>query len=145
MIVISHRGNISGPDKKNENHPDQIKKAHNLGFDVEIDVWWDSGKFILGHDNPEYEIPESFLKEQYLWCHAKNIDALNKMITLGAHCFWHQEDDFTLTSRGYIWTYPRKILTKKSICVMPELSKYRKEEFNLAFGVCTDFPRRYKK
>ena len=22
--------------------------------------------------------------------------------------FWHQTDDFTLTSHGYIWTYPGK-------------------------------------
>ena len=31
------------------------------------------------------------------------------------HCFRHQEDDVTLTSRGYMWTYPGKPLTEKQI------------------------------
>lgn len=33
------------------------------------------------------------------------------------NCFWHQEDDYALTSSGYIWTYPDKLLTDKSIIV----------------------------
>ena len=35
--------------------------------------------------------------------------------------FEHQEDDVTLTSEGYIWTYPNKQLTDNSIAVLPEL------------------------
>ena len=145
MIIISHRGNIDGPDVKYENHPDQIEKAFNAGYDVEIDVWLESGKFILGHDKPQYEVNWEYLTRPYLWCHAKNIDALVAMLNIGAHCFWHQEDDVTLTSKGYIWTYPKKRLTKKSICVMPELSNYYDVEFNLATGVCTDYPGKYVK
>jgi hypothetical protein len=22
------------------------------------------------------------------------------------HCFWHQDDDVALTSRGFVWKYP---------------------------------------
>lgn len=39
MIIISHRGNLFGTDRKNENRPEQIKKALKEKFDVEIDVW----------------------------------------------------------------------------------------------------------
>jgi hypothetical protein len=51
MIIISHRGNLYGPDKENENKPDQIQKVLNLGYYVEIDVWFIDEKLYLGHDN----------------------------------------------------------------------------------------------
>ncbi|WP_415286508.1 hypothetical protein ABXT46_00215 [Candidatus Pelagibacter sp. Uisw_104] len=38
MFHISHRGNIFGPNKKNENKIDYIKNALNLGFGVEVDI-----------------------------------------------------------------------------------------------------------
>ena len=50
------------------------------------------------------------------------------------HCFWHQEDDVTLTSKGYLWTYPNKQLTPKSIAVLPE--GVIEEEIA---GFCSDF------
>jgi hypothetical protein len=34
--------------------------------------------------------------------------------------FWHQNDDFTLTSKNYIWTYPGQPYTASSVIVMPE-------------------------
>ena len=54
MILISHRGNIMGPNPEQENHPDYIREALNIGYDVEIDVWY-TDKFMLGHDKPQYE------------------------------------------------------------------------------------------
>ena len=39
MIIIAHRGNINGPSSL-ANHPLQIKRALDAGFDAEIDVWW---------------------------------------------------------------------------------------------------------
>jgi len=34
MIIISHRGNLYGPDKENENEnkPEQIQKVLDLGY-----------------------------------------------------------------------------------------------------------------
>ena len=60
------------------------------------------------------------------------------------HYFWHQEDDFTLTSKNYIWTYPGKPYTPKSIIVMPE-DNLKLFDFNQikeydVYGVCTDYP-----
>ena len=31
--------------------------------------------------------------------------------------FWHQEDDYTLTSEGYVWVYPGKPLIKKDLTI----------------------------
>ena len=102
MIFISHRGNICGPNPDHENNPEQITKVVSMGFDVEIDVWYQNDAWYLGHDKPQTEIDISFLKNTKLWCHAKNLSALEKMIDLNIHCFWHQTDDYTLTSNGYI-------------------------------------------
>ena len=141
-ILISHRGNINGKNEKLENSPSYVKKALDLGYDVEVDVWVVNDKFYLGHDNPQYEIPIEFLKNEKLWCHAKNIIALNKMLENDIHCFWHQEDDVTLTSKGVMWTYPGKELTSNSIQVMPEWDN--KEHKNI-MGLCSDYVEKYKK
>jgi len=142
MRLISHRGNINGSNPEMENNPEYIQEALDLGYDVEIDVWWveDTGfcesGFYLGHDEPQYKVNEKYLEEVGLWCHAKNIDALNQMIENGKiHCFFHQEDDVTLTSEDYLWTYPGKQLTSNSICVMP--SDHRIMTLDIA-GICSD-------
>ncbi len=134
MILIAHRGNLNGKTNR-ENQPEYIQEALVQDFDVEIDVWYVNDEFWLGHDMPQYKIEENFLENPRLWCHAKSIDTLYKMTSNSLiHCFWHQEDDVTLTSRGYLWTYPGKQLTKKSICVLPE----KRFEAEMA-GVCSDY------
>ena len=145
--LISHRGNISGPDPSSENHPDYIREALLAGYECEVDVWYKDNEWWLGHDEPVYDIGKSFLRNDKLWCHAKNLEALNAMLNDNVHCFWHQEDDVTLTSQGYLWTYPGKTLTSKSICVMPERANYDDKILtsNCIAGICTDFPKRYVK
>ena len=144
MLLISHRGNINGKSEQ-ENHPSHIDYALKQGFDVEIDVWKvNKTEWYLGHDKPQYKIDLEFLKNDKLWCHAKNIDALNDMLEYkDIHCFWHQEDDVTLTSKGYMWTYPNKQLTDKSIAVCPEVWKIKIEQPKLATGICSDYIERY--
>ena len=58
------------------------------------------------------------------------------------HCFWHQNDDYTLTSQGLIWTYPKKLLYLNSICVLPELGY--KGDINKCYGICSDYIERHK-
>ena len=106
MKIISHRGYINGPDATIENNPAHIKKIIETGIDAEIDVWYINNRFFLGHDEPRYEVSDNFLLDSRLWCHAKNISSLVNLLKIGAHCFWHQEDDYTLTSKGFIWAYP---------------------------------------
>ena len=140
MKIISHRGNINGPRKELENKPRYINQALELGYDVEIDVWWKDDGFWLGHDEPQFKVNRQFLQNDKFWCHAKNIEGLYKMLdNNNIHCFFHQEDDVTLTSKGYILTYPNKQLTDNSIAVLPkELDK----SLN-CYGVCTDFVTRW--
>ncbi len=144
MKIISHRGNISGPNPEKENSIPYIKKALTAGYEVEVDVWKINSNFFLGHDLPQYEVNINFLENKKLWCHAKNILALQSLLDRGIRCFWHQEDDCTITSDGVIWTYPGKELTENSICVMPELAEYSDSEIRKCLGICTDFPDRYK-
>ena len=140
MILISHRGNLNGKSSY-ENHPEYIQDALSKDFDVEIDVWYIDGEYWLGHDNPQYPVDKHYLENPKLWCHAKNIDALNNMCKNGIHCFWHQNDDVTLTSHGYLWTYPDKQLTEMSICVLPEIQKV---DITNCIGICSDYIENYK-
>jgi len=145
MIIISHRGNLKGPEIEKENSPKFIQEALDAGFHVEIDVWYINNSFFLGHDEPTHNTHLNFLKNDNLWCHAKNIDALKQMIDAKVHCFWHQTDDVTLTSLGYLWTYPGKKLTKNSVCVLPEkINNLNNIKGISVKGVCTDYPLRYK-
>lgn len=136
MKYISHRGNTVGKNEETENNPAQIIKTLEEGFDVEIDVWYINQKFFLGHDEPKYEVDETFLEKENLWCHAKNIDSLLFMLKNSKiHCFWHEKDTLTLTSRNYIWAYPGNQPLKNSIAVMPELYN---DNIKLCSGICSD-------
>jgi hypothetical protein len=143
MILISHRGNIDGRLENVENSPDYITFALNQGYDVEIDVWYIDSKFYLGHDEPLYKIEEKFLENQNLWCHAKNENALFKMLqNKKIHCFWHQSDDYTLTSKGIPWVYPGKKVSEKGIWVLPERTNYKNIKIN-CLGICSDYISNY--
>ena len=149
MKLIAHRGNTTGPNPLEENKPEYIEKALCEGFHVEIDIGYEQyeKKFYLGHDEPQYIIDWFWLAKykDFLWIHCKNIEALYEFVyaTSGFNYFWHQNDDFTLTSRNYIWTYPGKPYTPRSVIVMPENSIGRDKFDTLrvynCFGVCSDY------
>ena len=138
MKIISHRGNTSGPNKEYENHPNVISSLLKKNIDCEIDVWFIENKFYLGHDFPQYEVEESYILQKGLWCHAKNLEALYEMNKKNdIHFFWHENDDYALTSKNIIWTYPDKKTTNKSIIV--DLNKnWRNKNYN-CLGVCVDW------
>lgn len=143
MKLISHRGNLSGPNKDRENHPDYIDEAIKLGFDVEIDVWMVEGVLNLGHDEPQYGITQQWLNDRYdkLWIHCKNIEAIEWFSLIeGLNYFWHEEDTVTLTSQNYIWAYPGKQPIKNSIAVMPEIYKDNTKD---CLGICSDYIKNY--
>jgi hypothetical protein len=73
MILIAHRGLVDGPNKEIENSPEQILTAIDLGYDCEIDVWYDDGWY-LGHDMPQYKTDAKFLlkNKESFWIHSKN-------------------------------------------------------------------------
>lgn len=137
MRKIAHRGNINGPSHK-ENQPLYILKAISLGYDVEIDIWVTNNLLWLGHNGPQYLIEDKFLLDNgsKLWIHCKNLAALEYLNThyKQLNYFWHQEDDFTLTSQGYIWTYPGKEIGPMSVIVDLE----GKTGYN-CYAVCSDY------
>lgn len=122
-----------------ENNPDYLQNTISMGYNVEIDVWKIKGDFYLGHDKPDYKIDFGFLRSIKMWCHAKNLEALEVMLDNDINCFWHENDDFTLTNSGYIWTYPKKQVTPKSIIVCHDLENTKKMSQLDISGVCSDF------
>ena len=61
MFFISHRGNLKGPNKTQENKIEYIDKALKKNFDVEIDLWFVKKNFFLGHDEPLYKVDRNIL------------------------------------------------------------------------------------
>jgi hypothetical protein len=141
MKLIAHRGLVKGPDKILENTPKQIEFAIKEGFDCEVDIWSIDNVYYLGHDDPEYRIDKDFLSNPHLWLHAKNIEALDRLSLTSFNFFWHQNDDYTLTSHRYIWTYPGKSMSRHSIMVMPEWqnSSFSNLYDQNCYGICSDY------
>ena len=150
MKIISHRCNLKGPDKSRENNITAMRECIAMGYDVEIDVWYqpEANKLYLGHDAPLSYISWDDLKNirESIWIHCKNLEALYTFTKNpdGFNYFWHESDAFTLTSKNYIWTYPGKNCTQRSIMVMPEWEREPCELGKLTeldyHGICTDYP-----
>jgi hypothetical protein len=144
MLIIAHRGNTNGPNPSLENKPSYIDEAlQNKGIDVEIDLRIKDNQLYLGHDEPTYLIDQQFIidRQDHLWIHCKDIESL---IYCSTHLpftnyFWHQEDDYTLTSKGFIWVYPCQPIPPnktRCICVIPEVDR---TFVNNSYGVCSDY------
>ena len=144
MLFIAHRGNVRGPSNE-ENAPWHVEHALAHGFDVEVDVWVDENTICLGHDEPEYHIDMSFLSQDGLWCHAKNAKALSLLLELDQTVFYHQEDNFTITSNGYIWSYPGCATEPKCIAMEAGFSENVARGLRNISGVCSDYIWEYRK
>lgn len=144
MIFIAHRGNTEGPDPDNENTCPHIDRALHMGFECELDVWVDgAGKVLLGHEFPENEVSLHWLEERSdkLWIHCKNVEALAFFLDANVNCFWHESDQYTITSRGWIWTYPGyPPRGGKAVCVLPESNALPTIGFS---AICSDYISRY--
>ena len=143
-------------NNKKENEPEYILNALLKGFDVEIDLRVKSSKIYLGHDYCKFRINEKFLTnyKKKLWIHAKNTDALVYLKNHSAryNFFWHQEDLFTITSKGYVWTHYKSLkslirknkISNKTICTLPEIYQINKNKLNIFHGICSDYILFYK-
>ena len=149
MIYISHRGNLDGSKPELENQPSYIDAAIAAGFEVEVDLWVNEFGSWLGHDGPQYSVPTEWLTDRtnQIWVHCKNPDALSFAIHHGLHCFFHNTDDYTLTSNGYVWAFPgKKNSSAKCINVLPELNWWELSQgWEIQYaGVCSDFISKLK-
>jgi len=148
MRLISHRGNLNGPNPECENHPNYIDYTLSLGYDVEVDLYFIGGSLFLGHDGPQYEITEEWLKarKDCLLVHCKNANALDYMVELDApeyvpEFFWHENDQFALTSRMAVVVYPGRQIGPNSIVMKPELNNYTVGD---CYAICSDYISKFK-
>lgn len=150
MILISHRGNVSGSIPEKENHPLYIQEALDRGFNVEVDIRYIDDEFWLGHDGPQYKIHFDWIwtRRSKLWVHCKDISSIvffNVANTYSpdnsVNYFWHDTDTVTLTSQGYLWAFPGNQPIVGSIAVMPELGN---DDISSAMGVCSDYILNFK-
>jgi hypothetical protein len=142
MRLISHRGNLTGPNFTDENKPWYIEEAVKAGFNVEVDIWYVKGKWFTGHDEPLHEVTIEWLSNKNFWLHCKNVEAFEQMtyISPQLHYFWHGIDCYTLTSANIPWVYPGKQTFKTAICVLPEHGEGLDKIRNLdVYGFCSDY------
>lgn len=139
MILIAHRGNYAGRVAHLENTMVHLRDAISRGYDVEVDLWVIDGLLYLGHDGPEHLASPSEIKElePRAWFHAKNHAALVYGLQNSLHVFFHDRDEYTLTSRGIIWAYSGKLVEAHGIAVMPEYTPDYVVSWD-ALGVCSD-------
>jgi len=149
MLIISHRGNLEGENESTENSPSQIETAINFGYDVEIDLWLIDNDFMLGHDKPEHPISLDWLvsNEKFLWVHCKNFEAIDYLSKnqINLNYFFHDSDDLTLTSRNFMWIYPKKTYSNNSVIVCKDYDEFTNYLKKPPLGVCTDNPHLLKK
>lgn len=137
-----------------ENDPEYIDEAIGAGFDVEIDIRYEDCKFYLGHDDPQYYVPLTWLdnRKDKLWIHCKDLKSLDYISSspIDFHYFWHEIDRYTLTSKGIGWVLVGQFPFKKSIVVLPESINYydsyqgKYDRILDTMGICTDEPIFYK-
>jgi len=143
MIIISHRGNVSGRNKDLENEPKHCHRLLHSKRQVEVDVWYYNNSWYLGHDSPHYEIDLDFITLPGLWLHAKNLDAAAALRCLGVNYFCHSDDDYAVTSMGYLWVHQKFNITEcsnhalsLSVVVLP--LNVDKSVLNKCYGICVD-------
>jgi len=137
--------NIDGKNPSLENQPDYVEGALKMNYFVEVDVWYDRNQWYLGHDEPTYRVDYSWMSKELLVLHCKNIEALEKLVEISNpldNYFWHQDDDVTLTSFGWIWAYPNvEVNSSKAVAVLPEIEGTDVSGFG---GICSDFIEEYR-
>jgi hypothetical protein len=140
---ILHRGLAHGPDENLENCFENLLAKIKDGWEVEVDVWFEDGRWLLGHDYEvakKNEISEEAMIELLpgSWFHCKNVRALCEAGKKGWRCFSHDCDEVVLTSTGQIWCYPG-VFSDGTIAVLPEKYEGWKLGKHRLVGVCSDY------
>lgn len=144
MILISHRGNLKGPNLSIENKPEQIDLAIQSGLRVEVDLRVIENNFWLGHDTPDYLVSKDWIlsRKDSLVIHSKNLNTSDFLAEFNdtLNWFYHTDEDIVLTSKGWIWCYPG-IYLSNGIAVIQNDSKFISKKVK---GICTDYPLLFK-
>tara|TARA_R100000008_G_scaffold86135_1_gene78060 strand:- start:5682 stop:6137 length:456 start_codon:yes stop_codon:yes gene_type:complete len=149
MILISHRGNLTGRNPERENTPEYIEEALKH-FEVEIDLRSRNDSLWLGHDEPDIQIDPRWLWDngEKLWIHCKDIQSillLKKIDPTGEklNYFGHSQDEFVLTSKNNLFCTPSEDLNEDCVLVMPEFFGFEYTNQKV-LGILTDFPAKYE-
>jgi hypothetical protein len=138
MKYIAHRGNIDGPNPAHENTYEYLRHAWAQGHDVECDLIAHRGILYMGHDEPAEPANTNFIQQDSVWCHAKNLEALELLLAMRTNCFWHEKDTVTLTSRGNIWCYPGHFPRNKRAVWLDLEGIELPDDRTGIYGVCGD-------
>lgn len=143
-IYIAHRGLTDGSSMLNENNKENLLSRVSQGLYSECDIWYIDGTFLLGHDFPSTPISIDELYSPYLWLHAKNKDAYEKLLDIrnsrgiNLRLFWHTNEDYILTTHNDCIVFPGKPLLKNSVFMMPE-NAGTIENSKKCSAICSDF------
>lgn len=146
MIVISHRGNLTGPSSK-ENTLEawkefcELKITKNVVTYCELDLWYHNGTYWLGHDQPVQGIDSGLLWDMAIVWHCKNFAACKHLSWQSeGHFFFHEDDPYTITSKGWVWAAPGQQVNESTVIVCKDLeSTIKTVREGKAMGVCTDY------
>ena len=142
-IIISHLGNINGPEPERENTFSYIQAARKAGWHVCMRVIFRYGKFLLPHANGYDVIQPAFLARQHYWSCALSPETVDALCEINAHCFLAAAEHPTLTSAQFVWTPPPHYLTPRAIALFPEAGPENWLSTSEPAGVCSDYPAQY--
>ena len=77
----------------------------------------------MGHDEGTYEVDIDWLLKfsNFLWIHCKSSESLNFLSRFQKlNYFFHDSDQYTITSKGFIWCYPGTDIIDYSVYLFPE-------------------------
>lgn len=142
---ICHRGNLTPGRKDLENNFGVLNERSNQKYRVEVDIWYHNHNLWLGHDRPEYKVTLEWLAScPRRLIHAKDGKTFAYLLqeagkkALDLHIFFHTEEEYVLTNKGFIICYPGVPLLEGSLCMMPERASYTAEEKEVCFTICSD-------
>ena len=119
-----------------------------MGFDVEVDLWvGDTGQIGLGHDDLTYQLDTPWFQRRStkLWIHCKNSKAINFAQSLGLNYFFHDTDNYTLTSQGFVWVFPGETPVGRSIVLdIAGFARPGTTQLGNAYGICSDWAQDLK-
>lgn len=147
-LIISHRGNQTGRQESEENSPNYIREALRSGFYCEVDFWVQGSALKLGHDKGQFLIDAFWISDftNHLIFHCKNEEAIDFCDRNNLHWFYHKNDEYTITSKGWVWGYPgSKPVTSKFVIL--DLDDHLTGNFGISknvYAVCTDRPQEWK-
>lgn len=138
LIRIAHRGNTNGAVPEMENRISYLAEALLLGFWIECDIQHHDGHYYFGHDDPQEHIDMDIVMHSHTICHAKDMKTMTYLLSIGAHCFFHDVDSATLTSKGMLWCYPGIHPRHEKAIWLDLLDQPLPHDRSRIFGVCSD-------